>query len=575
MARTCGIRIGPRRFEIVVLDGGAKKHRIVAFKSGEFPQGGADPMADAVAALKAAIEELKVPLEATSIAIDTGLAAFRTLKLPALDEAKIEEILKFEVENQLPQWNIDDVVIDFMVLDKTADETQLLVSAVPKAALKRELDVCSKAGVEPLEAELEATAMINAALASDICHVDDAQIIVHIGEASTAVVVVDGGKVRSMRAIHIGALTHDAAVAAEPAEGADTEAAAEAAKRNPPSPSQEDAQRRMDQVVSRIRRELGRTLSGARTAHPIQAIYVCGWELPNLIGTQVLDIPVYELDVFEADGGQPAEGAAPLVVAYGVALRMLGGATLKPALRREELRFAGTFERLELPLAVAVLMLVTWLAVFNIFEGRRVRHADDNLALWMESNKNFLINDPKQGKRGNLEKPWPDINKRVEESMNKVNDTAWTRLELIQQIEGELKRKIADLNKSLGNTGEVTQPQSALEALTLVTVTIDEMKDQIGRVAIRKVVADYQPTIAKDGEYVDVTLDLSFYSEDGSVSASRAYETLSNGLRTKPWVREVLGKTTKEFPNGGGISTDAFVVRCDLSKIERAKEVAQ
>ena len=49
MARTCGIRIGPRRYELVVLDGSVKKHRIVAFQTGEFPQGGEDPLADAVA----------------------------------------------------------------------------------------------------------------------------------------------------------------------------------------------------------------------------------------------------------------------------------------------------------------------------------------------------------------------------------------------------------------------------------------------------------------------------------------------------------------------------------------------
>src|SRR5882672_9658178 len=182
MARSCGIRIGPRRFEIVVLEGSAKKHRITAFKSGEFPQGGEDPTADAVAALKAAIKEHNIPLDATSIAVDTGLAAFRTLKLPSLDDSKVEEIIKFEVESQLPQWNIDDVVIDFLVLDRTEQETSLLVTAVQKGTLQRELDVCARAGVEPLEAELEATAMVNAALGADICHVDDAQVLLHIGE---------------------------------------------------------------------------------------------------------------------------------------------------------------------------------------------------------------------------------------------------------------------------------------------------------------------------------------------------------------------------------------------------------
>ena len=209
MARTCGIRIGPRRFEMVVLDGSPKKHRIVAYKSGEFPTGGADPEGDVVATLKAAATELKVPEDAISIAVDTGTAAFRSLKLPALDEAKIEEIIKFEVESQLPQWNIDDVVVVFMTLDRTDKETNLLVTAVPKTTLRREIDACTKAGIEPLEAELEATAMVNAALASGVCRVDEAQVLVHIGDTSTAVVVVDGGKVRQMRAIHIGALTHE------------------------------------------------------------------------------------------------------------------------------------------------------------------------------------------------------------------------------------------------------------------------------------------------------------------------------------------------------------------------------
>jgi hypothetical protein len=82
MARTCGIRIGPRRYEMVVLDGSAKKHRMTAFKSGEFPQGGEDPMSDAIRELATAMKELKVPLDSTSVAIDSGLAAFRTLKLP-------------------------------------------------------------------------------------------------------------------------------------------------------------------------------------------------------------------------------------------------------------------------------------------------------------------------------------------------------------------------------------------------------------------------------------------------------------------------------------------------------------
>lgn len=569
MAKTCGIRIGPRRFEIVVLDGTAKKHRITAFRTGEFPQGGENPMADAVAVLSEAVKDLELPSDSIGVAIDSGLAAYRTLKLPVLEESKIAEIIKFEVESQLPQWSIDDVVVDFFALDKTENETNLLVTAVPKAQLQRELDLCARAGAEPQEAELEATAMVNAAVAADICHVDDAQLLVHIGEASTAVVVMDGGKVRSMRAIHIGALAHD--------PGAADPVASEGEGERPQTPAiaPEELERRLEQSVSRIRRELSRTLSAARSANPISAIYVCGWELPNLVGSQIQDVPIYELDVFEEDGGQPAEGAAPLVVAYGVALRQLGGGPLRAALRREELRFTGTLERLEMPLAIAVLLLITWLAIVNIFEHKRLQRADNDVALWLHSTRNFLISDPKAGVAGNLSRPWPELQSYVERAVRADGGLEETSAERLVEIERRLKSKVAELNSKLGLSGEVTQPQSALEALTRVTCLIHDQKDRVGRIAIRKVMADTQPARGADGETVLVTMDLSFFN-DSSTAATLAYETLKSELEAQPWVRGVRPEATKEFPadSGAGIYTDGFTVVCDLSKAPRATEGA-
>ncbi len=576
MARTCGIRIGPRRFEMVVLDGSPKKHRIVAYKSGEFPTGGADPEGDVVATLKAAATELKVPEDAISIAVDTGTAAFRSLKLPALDEAKIEEIIKFEVESQLPQWNIDDVVVVFMTLDRTDKETNLLVTAVPKTTLRREIDACTKAGIEPLEAELEATAMVNAALASGVCRVDEAQVLVHIGDTSTAVVVVDGGKVRQMRAIHIGALTHEpvAAPAAEaapaPAEGA---VAAEPAP--PPAPVDPlEAQRRQEQAVSRIRRELGRTLSGARTANPLKAVYVCGWEVPNLVGTQVLDTPVYELDAFVEESGKPIEGAAPLVVAYGAALGMLGGGAIRSSLRREDLKYTGTFERLELPIAVAVMLAVMWLLVFNLFESDRLAAADASMFRWLQSNKNFLVNDPKAGKRGNLEKPWPELQKLVEDTCKKENPLLvannWTRLDQLRQVERALVLRQDKLNKELGNTGEVKQPQSVLEALTLITNVMMDMGESLGRISVRGVNANYVPARTGTSDLVTVTLGLSFHNDDGAIAATRSFESLKTELEGQPWVVEVAARSSKEFPDGKGIFSDGYAITCDLSKVAKA-----
>ena len=586
MARSCGIRIGPRRYELVVLEGNAKKHRVSAFATGEFPQGGEDPFADAVATLKAAAQQHRVPEDTLGIAIDSGLAAFRTLRTPDLEDDKLEEVIKFEVESQLPQWSIDDVIVDFFKLEEKAGEAKLLVTAVQKSDLKRELDLCAKAGLEPLDAEIEASAMVNAALAADVCHEDDAQVLVHIGETSTAVVVIDGRRVRSMRAIHIGSLSHEpglaaAAAAAAAATAAEAPELAEGEEPLPPPVAPDDPeerQRRLEQAVSRIRRELGRTLSGARTTNTIDAVYVCGWELPGLVGTTLLDVPVYELDVFEQDSGQPAQGAAPLVVAYGVALRHMGTDALHASLRREELRYTGAFERVELPLAVASLLLVTTLAVFNIFELKFLSVRDGDVNLWRRSANNFMLGNPRGGVAGNLEVV-PDPVQKYIDGVRRQNDGPGvtvdnnpevdpdrTRLEQLENVERLLKIEIARLNNELGNTGEITQPQSALEGLTRVIQTLDELGERVGRVSVRKAHSQYQVGNASRPDAVEVTLDLTFFADD-SLAATRNYEAFQNALRQEPFVLEVQDRGTKPLEEGSGVSTEGLRIRMDLSRV--------
>lgn len=583
MARSCGIRIGPRRFELVVLDGSPKKHRITAFKTGELPRGGEDAMSEAVSVLKAAAKECNVPSDNVAIAVDTGLAAFRTIKMPDLDESKIEAVLKFEVESELPQWNIDDVVIDFHKIAAASGETSLLVSAVPKSDIAREIDLSTRAGLEPLEAELEATAMVNAALAAEVCHVDDAQVLVHVGEVSTAIVVMDGARVRSMRAVHIGALSHEPAPAEAAAEGAGDEASRPAAEGESP----QDRERRLQQVASRIRREVLRTISGARTANTFEAVHVCGWILPGLVGSDVEGVPIVELDVFEEDSsdvGKPVDGAGPLVVAYGVALRLLGGGSVLGRLRREELRYTGTFERIELPVAIGALLLVTLLAVFNIFELKQVMLRNEDVNLWRVSTNNFMLGDmrAKPPAPGNLDPVPASVKKYIDgiRAENEVDDSGYnpevdsirTRLEQLQFVRNQLRNEVLALDRELGNTGEITQPQSALEAGTLVLGVLAELDAANGRPALRRVDSQYQFARTGGTDTVQVTLDLTFYADD-AVTATRNSEQFAQLLRDKPWVVRVESRGSKEFAEGEltGITLDGFTVVCDLSRIERAK----
>jgi Tfp pilus assembly PilM family ATPase len=566
MARSCGLRIGARRFELVVLEGSPKKCRIATWAVGELAPApsepgteAGDPALEAVATLHRAVKEHSIPTDNVGLAIDTGLAAFRNLKMPFADRAKIEQVLKFEIESLLPQWSIDDVVVDFHTLEATSDSSDLLVTAVPKTELRRLLDVCARAGAEPQEAELEITAMVNAALAGDVCKIDNAQILVHVGEVSTSVVVMDARKVREMRAIHLGALSHELPSApTEPvAEATDEAPGAEA----PADPA--EVERRLDQAIRRIRRELGRTVSAARTLHPIEAIYVCGLEVPGLSDGQVLDVPIRPLNVFGPDSGAPETGAAQLVVAYGTALRQLGGGELHPSLRREELRYSGAFERLELPFAVVALLLVTLLGVWNIFLFKDATFLDAKLGVWRDWTRVFLIGDIKKGQAGVLKSPSEDIRRYL---TNLDADTARTKYEQLDHVKALLQGEVKKLEKELGQDADISsQPQSALTALSLVLDVLEKKGSQVARPSLRKVSSMYQRGKANKPDSVKITMDVTFFADNPAL-ATNYYEEFKRELQAQPWYVDFEERQNQALDDGKGISLLGIGVTVDVSK---------
>lgn len=569
MARSCGLRIGARRFELVVLEGSPKKCRIAASAIGEFSRAtsepavpGADPAAEAVAALQKVVKQHAIPTDNIGLAIDTGLAAFRNLKMPFADRAKIEQVLRFEVESLLPQWDIEDVVVDFHTLESTGDSSDLLVTAVPKTELRRLLDLCAKAGVEPQEAELESTAMVNAAFAAGVCGIDNAQILVHVGEVSTSVVVVDAGKVREMRAIHLGAFSHELAIPGAP----EAEAAPETPATESPAPDASadpaDVERRLDQVVRRVRRELGRTVSAARTLHPIDAIYVCGLEVPGLAEGQVLDVPIKPLDVFQSVGDAPKEHASVLVAAYGSALRQLGGGELHPSLRRDELRYSGALERLELPLAVVALLLVTLLGVWNIFLYKDGTFLDAKLEPWREVTSTYLIGDIKKGQAGVIKSPSEDV-QRYFTTMK--TDKERTKFEQLEHVKALLAAEVKKLEKDLGQDAEVSQPQSALTALTLVLDVLEKHGSEIARPSLRRVTSIYQRGKSNRPDSVKITFDIVFFADNPAL-ATNYYESFKRELGTKPWYVDFEERTNTALDDGKGIFLSGISVTVDVSK---------
>ena len=599
MSQSIGIHLGEHGFRLVALEGSLKRHKLVCAVSGEIPSGAGAAQA-VVEALREIVKDHKLGGDNVNLAIDSGTAAFRTLTLPFDDREKIEEVLKFEIEGNLPQYDIDQVVVDFQVLSsKPGVESTLLVTAVPKDRLRAALQLCERAGLEPLEAELEGTALFDAAYESGILQDEAGTVLIHVGDTSTTVVVADGRRLSSLRAIRVGAHTPRAS---EPPEGdvADLKGdivkgdavkgdavkgdavkgdlKGDALKSGNKVEVKAEAQAgaegeasRQAASAQRIRRELARTLSGARTTNEIRQIFVCGHELPGLSGESLLDLPIQALP-FKLDAADPAR---QYVIAFGAALRGFDGGTLAPKLRREDLRFSGRFERLELPLAVFTLLLFTFLFVQYIVLDQQLEWRDEgNLAaaepikgdmqIWLEASNQRLLSDPTNVTRAvRLPNAPEDLVEYAAKAAAGL-DAERTKFGELMEIRNKIKRHIDRLSKELGQVSEIEQPQSALAASTLVMNVISEMGSG-ARIGIRRLEASYQSGAGNKDDFVIVSLDADFFGEN-SLEATRAYNQLESQFKSQPWCVEFESKSSKSLVGDRGIQLDGLTIQVNVDK---------
>lgn len=564
MARSLGIRLGQRSFEIVVLNGNSKKAKLDQHILGSIPFDSDDPVGDGAAAIRKAIEKENLPTESVGLVVETGLAAFRSVRLPFSDPAKIEDVIKFEVESQLPQWNIEDVIVDFLVTSGNEVESNLIVTAIPKADLAQQIAICEGAGLEPMEAEFECSALVNAASYAGLLDAESACVLVSFSDSSTSLILVDGGEVKSIRSIHLGAFAPSTTTEGdEDAEG-DGESDGE-------EPQSEEADaKHLEEVTKRLRRELLRTISTAETINEIEAVYVAGYDLPGFVGENIEGVLIEALAVLPDAEDDEVEDPARLYVAWGAALRELGGGVLKPSLRRENLRFLGTFERLELPLAVLALLLVTLLSVRVIITQKGINQSQQNLAVWLEASNNYMLGTPKAGRAGNLGIKPPESIRDYALNAQKGEVLQTDRFAQLQQIESLLQKEIIGLQRDLGQDVEIAQPMSSLEGLTLVLGVLSDLKDSVGRFTIRSMESNYVSGKGTKDDTVRVKLNLTFRGAT-TIEASDRYYSFLNTVGETPWFVEDKRVKESTLETADGIYVDGLTIIVDVSKSERTQ----
>src|SRR5208283_4351189 len=145
MPRILGLDLGSYAVKAVVLDVGRSTSLAgwAEIRRGE----GALPesLLAALAALRAEhpwqTDQVVVAMPGTSLAT-------HALVLPFKDAKRLEAALPFEVESQLPV-ELEDVVFDYQLGQRTEQGTELLVGVAQKSEVRSLLALLSQAGFEP------------------------------------------------------------------------------------------------------------------------------------------------------------------------------------------------------------------------------------------------------------------------------------------------------------------------------------------------------------------------------------------------------------------------------------------
>lgn len=123
-----------------------------------------------------------------AIAIPSSRTFSRAIKLPALPDKEIADAVRLEAEQYIP-IPIDDLYLDYSVMQKTAKEIELFAVAAPKHIVDSYISLVHLLGLEPVAIETSIDAVTRLFAQTDYSHVPT--VLVDFGSASADITIVD------------------------------------------------------------------------------------------------------------------------------------------------------------------------------------------------------------------------------------------------------------------------------------------------------------------------------------------------------------------------------------------------
>lgn len=158
-------------------------------------------MAQVQLALKELAQELKVGKARVCYALSGQMVLNRFVKLPPLEEENIDELVRFEAQQNFP-FPIDEVIWDWQVLPNDGIEKEVILVAIKTDALNDISEMIAESGLHTEFVDSSPTALYNS-LRFNYPDLEESTLLLDVGAKSSNLVYVDGKKFFT-RSINLG-----------------------------------------------------------------------------------------------------------------------------------------------------------------------------------------------------------------------------------------------------------------------------------------------------------------------------------------------------------------------------------
>jgi type IV pilus assembly protein PilM len=340
------------------------------------------------ATIREILNELGIKSAKVNYAVAGQSVFARFVKLPAVEEEKIDRIIAFEAQQNVP-FPIDEVVWDYQLVGGGADEQLQVVLVAIKSDLLEGINAAVEAaGLRPTVIGVANMALYNA-FRYNYSDVTDSSLVVDIGARTTNLLFIEPGKIFS-RSVPIGGSSVTAALAKEFNEPF---AAAETRKRESgfvslggayTDPADVDIAR-MSKIIrstmTRLHAEIMRSISHYRSQQQGKVparIYLCGGSsgMPYMreFFQEKLQVPIEFFNPVrnvaianEADARQIGRAAHLLGELVGLGLRAVASCPMELNLRPASVIRAHEVERRRPFLIGAAVCVIAALLGWSVF----------------------------------------------------------------------------------------------------------------------------------------------------------------------------------------------------------------